>query len=184
MQTPSLNDLQPASTAARLALLGALAATGLAHGAEPAGGLARCRAMADAAARLACYDALPLAPVAAAAPVSAAQAAVAAAAPVAAATAGPAAPAVTTAAAASFGVERRPAQDEQQVTSRYAGAFEGWSANSRIRLANGQVWQVTDGSTAALYLRDPLITVKRGFLGGFVLEVEGSNQTARVKRVE
>ena len=62
--------------------------------------------------------------------------------------------------------------------------FEGWGPTSRIRLTNGQVWQVTDGSSAPLSLQSPRVTVKRALLGGYVMEFEGSNRTARVRRVE
>ncbi len=62
--------------------------------------------------------------------------------------------------------------------------FEGWGARTRIRLANGQVWQVVDGSSAALALNEPRVTVRRALMGDFVLEVEGSNRTAKVKRLE
>ena len=70
------------------------------------------------------------------------------------------------------------------MTTRFDGDFEGWGPTTRIRLANGQVWQVADGSSAALYLRSPRVTVKRAPLGGYVMEFEGSNRTAKVRRLE
>lgn len=161
------------STPAPTAWLAAcLVATGFALpvAAQPAGdGWQRCRAIADAAARLACYDALVDAGLAAARP----------AAPVAA----PAAAPPPAAAAAEFGLSGT-ARSLQAVTSSLPGLFQGWGPNARLRLANGQVWQVVDGSSAALYLRDPAVTVRRAALGSYLMEIAGTNHAPRVRRVE
>ena len=150
---------------ASLLLLGLSSAAAMAQG---AGSLQACRAITDAAARLACYDALPLPSPGA---------------PAAAAPAAPAAPAVPD--ANRFGLESKAARDQLQwVDSTIEGRFEGWGPNSRIKLANGQVWQVTDDSTGVIYLTDPKVQVRRGAMGAFYLEFERSNRTARVKRVE
>jgi hypothetical protein len=146
---------------------------------EPASSaLGRCRAVAEAALRLACYDALPLPPAIPAAPVSAAPplAAVKAAAPVA---------AVATVASpeAGFGLEGRRSA-VQDISTTLPGLFEGWERNTRFTLANGQVWQVSDGSSATYYLRNPKVTVRRAAMGTFMLEIEGANQAPRVQRVE
>ena len=148
--------------------------------------LAGCRAMADAGARLACYDALADGAAGAAGAVGSAAAPIpprptsAALAPSKPGAAGPTDPD----AAARFG--RAPALDRElrELKSTAAGAFTGWERGTRIRLANGQVWQVIDDSSASLDLRDPEVTVRRGALGSYRLEVEGSNQSARVRRVE
>lgn len=135
--------------------------------------LRRCRGIADAALRLACYDALPVAPATTAAPAAAA---------VAAPSAAPVVPAA--AGEAAFGLARR-ADELQEITSYIPGRFEGWSRNGRIRLANGQVWQVTDDSMAFYnHLRDPKVTVRRAAMGSFMLDIEGSPNTPRVRRVE
>ena len=140
-----------------------------------AGDLQTCRKLGDAAARLACYDQIALDE-----PRAAAQAARARpAAPAAAAAALPAAATAT----ADFGLPRAQGAPEQLV-SRFEGRFEGWGPNSRIRLANGQVWQITDGSSAVYYLPSPKITVRRAMMGGFVMDVDGVNQLPRVRRVE
>jgi hypothetical protein len=134
--------------------------------------LRQCRALVDNFARLACYDLLPLKPLAAAsAPAPAAPAA-----PVAATT--PPRPAD-----AGFGLER-PSEQSSQIVSRIEGRFEGWGPRERIRLANGQVWQVVDDSSAVYNLRDPKVTIKRGALSGYVMDIDGANRTPRVKRVE
>jgi hypothetical protein len=155
--------------------------------------LRTCRAVADKTARLACYDALPLAAATAApaAPAAAPASSVAPSAVVAAAAAAApaAAPAVVPAAPAkasetNFGLEAQRAAETQQIASRITGIFEGWSANSRITLANGQVWQVIDGTSASYYLKDPKVTIARAAMGSFRLEIDGARQAPRVKRVE
>lgn len=134
----------------------------------------RCRAISEATARLACYDALPLAP-----PTRATPAPQAAAAP--AAVAAPVA-AVAPAAAQTFGQERR--DEPEALSSHIQGAFEGWGPRSRIKLANGQVWQVIDGSEGVYFLQNPKVTVRRAMMGGFQLDIEGAKRLPRVRRVE
>lgn len=137
--------------------------------------LQACRALTDPAARLACYDALPLP---AAAPAPAATAAPAAAAPVA-----PAAPAAT--AQSNFGLEAKTAQDAPDaIDSSIEGRFEGWDGKTRIKLANGQVWQVTDGSHGVLNLSNPKVRVRRGVFGAFYMDIEGTNRSPKVRRVQ
>ena len=126
--------------------------------------LRRCRALADAAARLNCYDTLPLgAPAVLAAPAASASAA--------------------QLAALGFGLQRA---DEAvlEIASSIRGLFEGWRAGDRIRLANGQLWQVSDDSSAVYYLRDPRVTVRRAAMGTFVLDIEGARKLPRVRRLE
>jgi hypothetical protein len=125
--------------------------------------LSSCRAVADPAARLACYDRLADAP-----------AAPAAAAPVAA----PATP-------ERFGLpESTTTASMEEIQSSVGASFNGWDPKSRIRLDNGQVWQIADGSSAALDAGARKVWVKRGALGSFFLKVEGLNHTPRVRRVE
>ncbi len=143
----------------RLLLLSITAtATAAAHSQE----LRNCRALPETAARLACYDGLPL-------PATAPP---------------PAAPPAAPSGDAAFGLQGPARGEVAAVSSSVAGRFEGWGAKSRIRLANGQVWEVTDGSSAAAWLLNPQITVRRAALGSYLLEVEGMNGTARVRRVE
>jgi hypothetical protein len=142
-------------------------------------GLRQCRGIAEAAARLACYDALPLAAAAGAAPPAAP--AVAAVAPVATA---PAAPSPHS----RFGLppprERAEGRDEARMETRIDGRFEGWRPRDRIRLANGQVWEVTDTSSGSYWLMNPRAVVRPGALGSFMLEIEGVRALIRVRRIE
>ena len=68
--------------------------------------------------------------------------------------------------------------------SRIPGPFEGWMPGERIKLANGQVWQIADDSAGVVYGKDLRIKIRRGALGAFYLEVEGTNRSPRVRRVE
>jgi len=134
-------------------------------------GLLRCRGLTDAAVRLACYDALV--PVATPATVPRAPAPAATSAPA------PETP------AERFGLQAPPAEPVQAIDSHIPGEFRGWEPRSRIKLANGQVWEVADGSRGAIApVVDPKVRVRRGAVGSFYLEIEGLNRSPRVKRVE
>jgi len=51
-------------------------------------------------------------------------------------------------------------------------------------MANGQLWEVTDGSQAAYRLSDPKVRISRGISGSFFMEIQGVSQTPRVRRIE
>ena len=143
--------------------------------------LRRCRGIADAALRLACYDALPLAPPAA---TGAAAAAAPAPAAVAAPVTAPVPASAPAAAEAAFGL-RRSSESLQEIRSHIPGRFDGWSRNTRIRLANGQVWLVIDDGRASYdNLQDVKVTIHRAMLGSFLMEFEGLSGTPRVRRIE
>lgn len=143
----------------------------------PSTGLQSCRALTEAKARLSCYDALadqaaqqPQAPAAKPAALAAGVAA--------AATATAAAPVADT-----FGLTSRPKNEPDVISGQIDGLFEGWGPNQIIYLSNGQAWQVVDGSRAVVYLKSPKVEIRKAAMGSFMLELEGSNETARVKRL-
>lgn len=124
-------------------------------------GILRCRGITAASARLACYDALV---------VPAADAKAAAGKP---------------AAQPGFGLESRAVPGTvDAIESHIPGRFEGWEANTRLKLANGQVWQIVDDSSRYLSLNNPKVRIRRGMLGAFYLEFEQSNYSPRVRRVQ
>jgi hypothetical protein len=131
--------------------------------------LQRCRDLREAPARLACYDAIPLSAPASTSPPPNAAAAVAP-------------------PAASFGLEFRPAPAAPlpvaSIDSAIDGPFEGWLPRAQLRLDNGQVWEVADGSQAAYKLNNPKVKVTRGVSGTFFMAIEGVSQTPRVRRVK
>jgi hypothetical protein len=124
----------------------------------------KCRALPDAASRLSCYDAMPLA--------------------------GAPAPAVAPAVASeqNFGLrpaaQRKPAAQRDVVRSTVVGEIGGWSPGTRITLANGQVWRVVDGDAVLPMMRNPQAEVSRGLMGAYFLQVAGHTSAARVARVQ
>jgi len=141
-------------------------------------GLERCRQIADPAQRLACYDALPKgtpeARPAAPAPAPAGQGQAVA------------PPAQAKPTPEQFGLEElTPApKGLDKIDTRVMGKFEGWWPNAKIALANGQVWQVADGTSRVYELDSPKVTITRGMFGAFFLNVDGQNWTVRVRRVQ
>ena len=132
--------------------------------------LQRCRDMKDPAQRLACYDAIPLgvAPAPARAPSPPG-----------------APPASTPTLLQRFGFEGRAQPDElPSVESTIPGLFEGWGPRSTFKLANGQVWQVTEETSRMAYVQSPKVRVTRGAMGSFFMEIEGVSQSPRVRRVQ
>ena len=130
-----------------------------------------CRAQADTAARLACYDAI--------------QVHAGAATP--AAPAAPLATAPARSAEQDFGMEAVRQKEEQpkSIVSTVAGDFDGWGPGSQIRLANGQVWRIIDGSEAVLpRMKNPKVSIERNVFGTLFLKIEGSNNSAKVRRVQ
>ena len=134
--------------------------------------LQHCRAMKDSSQRLACYDAIPLgvAPGPARAPSPSGAAA---------------APASTPTLLQRFGFEGRAQPDElPSVESTIPGLFEGWGPRSTFKLANGQVWQVTEETSRPAYIQSPRVKITRGAMGSFFMEIEGVSQSPRVRRVQ
>jgi hypothetical protein len=129
----------------------------------------RCRAITEATARLACYDAVELPSTIANGSAQKSAAAL------------PTPPQTP----AQFGLERQAYKTElDSVESRIVGRFEGWSAGSRIKLENGQVWQISDDTSRFLDANNPKVVVRRGALGAFYLEIEGTNHSPKVRRVQ
>ena len=145
----------------------------------------RCPGIADPLARLACYDAIqaptgrPVGPAAAAA-------ALAAPAPVAALAASKAGPGpAQNDNADNFGFPARARPGEVRfIESTVADDFDGWSAGDKIRLKNGQVWRVDDGSNGSIRPANRKVRVVPGALGSFHLEFEGLSRSPRVSRVQ
>lgn len=159
----------------------------------------RCRQVAEGPARLACYDAIPL-PVTV--PLSSLPAGALAAPGAAGQAASPAvsAPSAASAAAAGVVVAAPTRADMEQMFGRepavfasmrlealethIEGDFDGWVPGQRIRLANGQVWKVIDGSDDIMDLHNPKVTVKRGLFGAIFLDIDGAHRNPKVSRVK
>ena len=138
----------------------------------------RCRQLNEAPARLACYDAIELAPPGAA-PASGSPAA--AGAPVAAMAATPSKAELER----GFGNEHNsPAARLESIETSIVGEFDGWVPNQRIRLANGQVWVIADDSQALLELNNPKVRLEKGMMGAIYMDIEGARSSPRVKRIK
>ena len=88
---------------------------------------------------------------------------------------------------ADFGAE----QVEQRIDrleARLVGDFNGWSGNTRFRLDNGQVWQQTKNYIRDYEPREPIpqprVTISRGLMGSYNLQVEGVKRIVQVKRIK
>jgi hypothetical protein len=145
-------------------------------------GLLRCRTIKESAARLACYDALavPSSPgKAAATPASAST------------------PPSSTSPGSASAPQARPQEKVEQfglpqkdrevaleaIESTIPGRFEGWGPRENIRFANGQVWQIADDSKGYHDIVNPQVRVRRGALGAYYLEIQGTNRSPRVTRL-
>lgn len=85
-----------------------------------------------------------------------------------------------------FGLENKVRQEQKvdEIVTHFEGAFTGWEPKQKLTLANGQVWQISDNSTASYRIDNPKIVIKRGLWSAFYMEVEGLNRTPKVKRVK
>lgn len=84
-----------------------------------------------------------------------------------------------------FGAER--VEDDtnlKKIQSRFVGEFTGWDGKTVFELENGQVWQQAESGRFTYRAVNPMITIKRGFLGSYILTVDDMNTTVRVKRVK
>jgi hypothetical protein len=132
--------------------------------------LLKCRQLQDGPVRLACYNAIPLG-------VTPSVAVTASAAP---AAAPAAAVAVKEDAVQDFG--RQKVVVLESIESSIVGEFDGWVPNQRIRLANGQVWRIADGSDESMSATNPKVKLERGAMGAIYMDIDGSRTAPRVKR--
>ena len=164
--------------------------------------LLHCRTIGDVAARVACYDAIPVgaagparasAPPAAAAAMAPAGAAVAAisgpkTAPtqLAVAPAQPLSPAAE--AEKNFGLtvtQMRKTSEPDTIQSSIIGTVRGWVTGTAFRLANGQIWRVVDTDSGSMNeVVNPKVTISHGSIGSFFMDIDGVNQAPKVRRVQ
>ena len=105
----------------------------------------------------------------------------------AAASAAPAAAAVTPEQRFGLGQVKPAAKADEptSIESTIEGSFNGWGPNTRFKLANGQVWRVIDGSSAELGpVSNQQVKIVRNVFGTMFLEVAGSNNSAKVRRLQ
>lgn len=83
------------------------------------------------------------------------------------------------------GAARGPAvssrQDARELRSHIVGPFHGWESGTVFTLANGQRWKVTgDSESMASTAPNPAVTLRKGFLGGWLMNIDGVRQTVHV----
>lgn len=81
----------------------------------------------------------------------------------------------------SFG-KAQPLPDEMR--SRIAGSFTGWSGSTLFELENGQVWQQRYQTTWRTSIENPEVVITRHFLGLHRMEVVGTGKSVAVTRVK
>jgi hypothetical protein len=157
-----------------------------AHAQTPASGLQRCPSIEDPAARLACYDAaMPPTFASRRPPAAPNEPAPMASTTAAAAPAAPVRTAPPRASEAAFGLPKaRDPNELESIESMTVPGFTQWGPNERIRLANGQVWQVTDGSSGALITTPSKVTIRKGLFGAYFMVFGERNRSPRVERVQ
>lgn len=106
-------------------------------------------------------------------------------APVASRNAPVATPAPPASAEARFGLPVDRGGDTDEIVSQVGAEFRGWGPGSRIRLANGQEWQIVDGSSAMVGRGvGPGVRVVRAALGSYKMKFDGLSKAPRVRRVK
>ncbi len=71
-----------------------------------------------------------------------------------------------------------------EIRGRIVGDFRGWSGNTTFRLENGQVWRQAEAGRFFVRAENPVVVIRRGALGSYLLSVEGYGSTVRVRRVD
>ncbi len=163
----------------RSSLVALLVAAGCTQVFAQSDGVPRCQSIVDTSSRLACYDALyppnPPNPPKSAPPPGAAPAPAA----------GPASPPVPSGPVAQFGLPQKPKLPElESIESVVVSDFQGWGPNDKIRLQNGQVWEVVDGSSGTITPDMRKVKVRRGAFGSFFLDFEGLTKSPKVRRLQ
>lgn len=77
-----------------------------------------------------------------------------------------------------------PDREQEPVRSSIAGEFRGWSRGTVFTLANGDSWQVTEGSYSVRPVSNPSVTIRPGVISGWYMEVDGHPVKAKVRRLK
>ena len=69
------------------------------------------------------------------------------------------------------------------IESQIEGEFKGWDGKTTFHLTNGQVWQQSSYAYMYHYCYRPTVFIYEGH-GGYIIQVEGVNDTLPVKRIK
>ncbi len=89
------------------------------------------------------------------------------------------------------GEDRRGLRDDWSTTgaivSRIDGEFTGWDGSgprkTRFILQNDQIWEQIDTSIFSHRATDPVVSIEPAMMDSWLLRIEDSNRTVRVRRV-
>jgi len=83
-----------------------------------------------------------------------------------------------------FGLEKSPLElGGEELTSVAQGTFSRWERGQKVRLANGQVWEITNSTGVYYPVSDPKVTIKKGLFSAFYLHVDGISKSLKVRRI-
>ena len=85
-----------------------------------------------------------------------------------------------------FPDEPKSSKGDDVINSSIVGTFDGWNAKGTLfKLANGMIWQQVENDSFSIpAVRDPAVTVERGFMNRWHLSVAGHKAKVRVKRIQ
>ena len=78
----------------------------------------------------------------------------------------------------------RRAPPREAISGRIDGVFKGWNVGTDLRLADGQVWRVVDGSLYTAAKDSPAVRIEPAAFGSWTLTVDGQATRAKVRRVK
>jgi len=82
----------------------------------------------------------------------------------------------------------RPSKATGRIVSRMTSFDFDWNKIFTVTLANGQTWRQREGDTTYAHWKgqpgDYLVTITKGALGSFNLEVKGGHSTFKVERIK
>ncbi len=72
------------------------------------------------------------------------------------------------------------------INSTIVGTFDGWDRKGTLfKLANGMIWQQSENDTFFINaVKDPEVTITKGFTRTWHLSLVGHNSSVRVKRIQ
>lgn len=77
--------------------------------------------------------------------------------------------------------DSRQTGDAREIHSTLEGIFRGWSYGTVFTLANGQRWKVVESEALTMHsIKQPKVTLRKGFLGSWLFSVDGVRESARV----
>jgi len=84
-----------------------------------------------------------------------------------------------------FGLERDLVSiGSDDLSGTAVGDFGMWQRGQRVRLENGQVWEVVDYNRIFHKASNPEVTIKKGFLGSYYMHMDGLGKGIKVKRLK